>query len=363
MSPLEITIRIAAGLFLTLVNAFFVVTEFALTRLRQLDKSEFQDHSHLRLAWKMTERLEIYLTSCQLGITSSSILMGVIAEPGVSFVLEPLILLIGVPPGSVPVISIISAVVLINLVHKIWGEQAPTYLGVERPKEVVRWAAPIHYWWTLLMYPIIIAGDGLAKGTLRLIGVKIQRSWVSEVEGDQSDSKKVGYAELRRTMGEVLSRGSLTKDRKKEVLRALEIETIPVQTIMTPRNEIIAASTTKTFEENLQLMADKRRFARIPLIGNSLEEFLGVLYIADVLHHLEALRSGSLSLADLATTPMTVSADLPVSKLIDWFQTNKQELALVEENGKVVGLVTITEALEAIAGEVEDPFDQELLNT
>ncbi|NIP58509.1 MAG: DUF21 domain-containing protein, partial [Gemmatimonadetes bacterium] len=73
---------------------------------------------------------------CQLGISVSSILLGVVAEPAVSELLAVPARALGVPEGTVPVLSVVTAVVAINLIHQIWGEQAPTYLGVERPRGV-----------------------------------------------------------------------------------------------------------------------------------------------------------------------------------------------------------------------------------
>jgi len=74
---LTIILQLLGGVLLILANAFFVVTEFALTRTPQFDKEEFQEHSGLRRAWEMTGQLEIYLTGCQLGISSTSILLGI----------------------------------------------------------------------------------------------------------------------------------------------------------------------------------------------------------------------------------------------------------------------------------------------
>ncbi len=56
---------------------------------------------------------------------------------------------------------------------------------------------------------------------------------------------------------------------------------------------------------------------------------------------------------------MTLSPDTDVSDAIDQFQTEGQELALVIEEGDVVGQVTVTDLLETIIGEVEDPLDQD----
>lgn len=358
MNTLEIILRLLAGLVLTLMNAFFVVTEFALTRVRQFDESEFSGDPRLQQAWKMTERLEFYLTGCQLGISATSILLGVLAEPAVSEMIRPLMDLIRVPEKAVPTVSVVIAVILINLIHKIWGEQAPTYLGVERPKQVARMTAPLHYWWCKITYPAIYAGDGLAKWTLRLFGIEMQRSWTKK-EKEEPEKDVASYSGLREAMGEILTRGGLPKDRRREVLRAMEIDKIPVKDIMVKRKDIVAVSTSQSIQENLKLMANRRRFARFPLVGESLDDVLGILYVPEMFRHIDALRSGELSLEELAAPPMFVPADLPVSKLIDRFQQERQEMTLVKSDGRVMGLVTITETLEAIAGELEDPFDRQ----
>jgi len=69
------------------------------------------------------------------------------------------------------------------------------------------------------------------------------------------------------------------------------------------------------------------------------------------------VRSSSGERQDVASPGVRVPGEMPVSELIDRLQEEAQELALVEDDGTVVGLVTITDAFEVIAGEVEDPYD------
>lgn len=358
MSALEITLRLGAGLLLVAANAFFVVTEFALTRLRQLDPAEFRDDPRLRRAWAMTERLEIYLTGCQLGITASSILLGVVTEPAVSRLLRPPLTLLGASEHTVSVTAVALAVVAINLVHKIWGEQAPTYLGVERPREVARWTATAHHWWTRVMYPVIYFGDGAAKATLRLFGVEIRRSWTEdETAAEEGPGEPItSLTELRGRLARVLERGTLPKDRRREILAALEIEEIPITEIMVPREEILALETGAPVEEGFSVLAEHGK-ARYPLVGEDLDDFRGIVYVPAVFRHLEELLAGSTSFEAIAAPPMRVASDETVSTLIDRFQEAGQELALVEDGTRIVGLVTATDAFEAIAGELEDPYD------
>ena len=357
MSSLEIAVRLVGGVFLTGTNAFFVVTEFALTRLPQLDPAD--DPPGLERARRITDQLEIYLTGCQLGITTSSILLGVVAEPAFTYLLQPLFILAGTPEGLSHAISVVVGIVLINLIHKVWGEQTPTYLGVERPRQVARHTAWALQGWTTLAYPFIMAGDGLAKGTLRLFGVEVQRSW-TEAEESGDDTSPASVSAVRREIGEVLSRANLSRERSKEILRAVEIEEIPVREIMVPRSEITALRTADALHDTLQRMRTHPH-DRYPLLGDD-GDVIGILYMTKVFRHLPELERGDTTLVDLAEPPVWVDPDLPVSDLIDRLQRKQQELALVREDDHVQGLVTSTDAFEAIAGELEDPGDVDRQN-
>ncbi len=350
MSTTEIVLRLLAGAILVLTNGFFVASEFALTRLRQLPEGAVRGQAALRRAWTMTERLEFYLTGCQLGITTSSILLGVLAEPAVTALLEPIVTLVGLPERSLHAVSITVAVILINLIHKVYGEQTPTYWGVERPRMVARYLAPTLYWWSMLAKPVIAFGDSAAKATLRLFGIEMTRSWVTE-EGEVIETR----AELREQLTRLLSRGPVPREEQQEVVRALDIGRLTVERIMVPRDEMVVLSTARSTEDNLALMGE-HPLVRFPLVDES-ENFLGIVYSPALFGRLDEVCAGTLDLRSAATSPITVPADHPISRTIDLLQEAHQEIALVERDGAVVGLVTVTDTFEAIAGQLEDPFD------
>jgi len=348
MTPLEVGLRLIAGLLLILTNGFFVAIEFALTRVRQYPESEF-DTPALERAWEMTQDLEIYLTSCQVGITASSIAVGIVAEPALAALVEPYVA--GTALASVGAGAII-AFAIINLVHLTHGEQTPTYLGVERSKFVCRYGARPLYWFAKLISPIMRVGDSVAKGTLKLFGIEMTGAWL-ETEEQVIESR----ADLRNRLGSLLDEGDLADERREEVLNALAVDETPVSDIVTPPEDIVAVSTTASVEENLATMRATPH-VRFPLVGETLADFRGVVYTPSVLTHLEALERGERTFEDIAAPPMTLAATTNVSDAFDQFQTQEQELALVLEDGEVVGLLTATDALEAVMGELEDPLDR-----
>src|SRR6056297_4312178 len=187
MNSFEIGIRLVAGVLLILANGFFVAIEFALTRARQFSEEEFVGDGHraLERAWEMTQNLEIYLTTCQVGITASSIAVGIVAEPALAALFEPLF--VGGPLASVGAGAII-AFGIINLVHLTHGEQTPTYLGVERARFVCRYGATPLYWFAKVISPLIAVGDSVAKWTLGLFGVEMSGAWL-ETEEDVIETR------------------------------------------------------------------------------------------------------------------------------------------------------------------------------
>ncbi|MUW13885.1 DUF21 domain-containing protein [Halorubrum sp. CBA1125] len=354
MTPLEIALRLVAGVLLILANGFFVAIEFALTRARQFTEEEFVDgNPALERAWEMTNDLELYLTTCQVGITASSIAVGIVAEPALALLFEPFFA--GTALASIGAGGLI-AFGIINLLHLTHGEQTPTYLGVERSRMVARYGATPLYWFNWLISPIISLGDGVAKGTLRLFGIEMTGAWL-ETEEDVIESR----AQLRNRLGSLLEEGEVPDERRDEVLNALDVGEIPVSEIMVPAGEIVALSTTATPEENFDRIRETPH-TRFPLVGEDLTDFRGIVYAPSIVDHFEELRDGDVAFADIAAPPMTVAAETNVSDAFDRFQAEDQELALVLRDGDVVGLITATDALEAVMGELEDPLDRRTSN-
>jgi len=354
MTPVEIGFRLVAGVGLILANGFFVAIEFALTRARQFTEAEFVGDGHpaLERAWEMTQNLEIYLTTCQVGITAASVAVGVVAEPALAAIFEPLFentVLAAIGSGG------IVAFLIINLVHLTHGEQTPTYLGVERSRTVCRYGATPLYYFNWLISPLIALGDRVAKLTLKLFGVEMTGAWL-ETEADVVESR----ADLRNELGSVLDRGDLSDERRDEVLNALRIGEQPVREVMVPTEDIVALSTAVDPAENFDRMA-AHPHTRYPLVGDELTDLRGIVYVPVLTADREALADGTVDFEALAAPPTTLSPDVDVSDAIDQFQAENQELALVIEDGEVVGMVTVTDLLEAITGDIEDPIDTDRL--
>jgi CBS domain containing-hemolysin-like protein len=245
---------------------------------------------------------------------------------------------------------------IINLLHLTHGEQTPTYLGVERTKFVARYGATPLYWFAKILYPVIWIGDGIAKWTLRLFGIEMTGAWL-ETEADRVESR----ADLRHRLGSTLEKGDIPEERKSEIINAFTVGERPVSEVMTDREDIVFLSTTASVETNLERIGNSPH-TRFPVIGDDPTDFRGIVYVPAVVNKIAELRRGEVTFEDIAAPPMTIPKNTYISEVVDRFQEEYQELALVveEPDEDIVGLVTATDALEAVMGQIEDPLDIEL---
>jgi len=349
MNGLEVGLRLFAGLALIAANAVFVATEFALTRVRQYDKSAF-DAPGLQRAWEMTTDLEIYLTSCQVGISATSIAVGIVAEPALTSVLSPVFentVLASIGAGGLVAFGII------NLLHLTHGEQTPTYLGVERTRFVARYGTPFLYWFTKLIYPAIWVGDGVAKWTLSLFGVEMTGAWL-ETHTETVRTR----AELRHRLTSLLDSGNIPRERMEEVLNAFTIGEIPLSDVMTHADEIVFLSAAESVDENLARIGASPH-TRFPVCDAAGEAPVGVVYVPTVVDAIDELRAGETTFQEMAVPLPRLPSDMSVSDAVDQLQDEGHELALVVEDDDVVGLITATDVLEAVVGDIEDPLEIE----
>ncbi|NIS37327.1 MAG: DUF21 domain-containing protein, partial [Actinobacteria bacterium] len=255
---------------------------------RQFDEADFSGRG-LERAWAMTEELEIYLSGCQVGITVCSVGLGVVAEPALTAVVGPLLAAVGLAAGAGGHTALAVGVSLaaINLLHLVIGEQAPTYLGVERTRLVARYGAGPLYYWTKLMWPAIVLADRVAKAILGAMGVTMTRAWT---EGEEGEAEPDSRADVRKRMGETLARHGLDAERRDEVIRALDIGHLPAEAVMVDRDAVVALSTETSGSEALERVRESPH-VRYPLVGADLDDYVGVLYAPELLRHVEAIEN------------------------------------------------------------------------
>ncbi len=132
---------------------------------------------------------------------------------------------------------------------------------------------------------------------------------------------------------------------------------ISVSAIMTPRVDIMALNIKCSFRDILPPIFDSG-FSRIPVYENSLDSVKGLLYVKDILPHID--KHGNFRWQNLIRKPYFVPEAKKINELLKEFQVKKSHMAVVvDEYGGTSGIITLEDILEEIVGEITDETDEE----
>jgi putative hemolysin len=130
-----------------------------------------------------------------------------------------------------------------------------------------------------------------------------------------------------------------------------------VKQIMTPRVDVIALDKASTFKEVIETIVDCG-FSRIPVYDETFDNIIGILFIKDLLKHLE--EPEDFAWYSLCRQPFYVPETKKIDDLLKEFQTKKIHMAIVvDEYGGSQGIVTFEDIIEEILGDINDEFDEE----
>lgn len=141
----------------------------------------------------------------------------------------------------------------------------------------------------------------------------------------------------------------------------LEFPTIKVKDIMVPRNQVHAIKKTSTFSEIMELVKEVAH-SRYPVYEEDIDSTIGFLHVKDlsVFKFVEQKDDDDFDITELVNEPFFVYEHMKIQAVFDHMNRKKVHLALVkDENGLVVGIVTLEDIMEEIFGEIQDEHDDE----
>ncbi|MFJ5673273.1 hemolysin family protein [Bacillus safensis] len=336
-------------ILLIAATAFFVVTEFAIVKIRgskinQLIESGDKRAIHVQ---KLILNLDEYLSACQLGITITALGLGWLGEPTVEHFLHPLFEKIGLHSALTDILSFIIAFVIITFLHVVVGELAPKTIAIQKAEAVSLVTAKPLIFFYKVMYPFIKALNGAARGIVKLFGfhsVKEHEVAISEEE-------------LRLILSESYEKGEINQSEYKYVNKIFEFDNRVAREIMIPRTEISAIEIEQTLEDVTHYMLNER-YTRYPVIKEDKDHVIGVINSKDVFK--ASFLNQDVSIVDLMRPVIRVIESTPVQELLILMQKERIHMSvLVDEYGGTAGLVTVEDILEEIVGEIRDEYDQD----
>ncbi|WGD44061.1 hemolysin family protein [Streptomyces cathayae] len=338
---------LAAAFLLILANGFFVAAESGLVTVERPDAERAAADGDRR-AHRVVESLKelpFQLSGTQLGITLTSLVVGMLAEPALAGLLRGPFTGTGVPEGAVSTLAVVVGVLLASAVQTVIGELVPKNWAVSRPLQVARFAAGPQQVFARLFRPVIAGVNAVADRVVRTLGV--------EPTAEPASARTPG--ELVFLARHSARAGALEQDTADLFVRTLSLGELTAQHVMTPRVRVSALQSSATVEDVVNLTR-ATGLSRFPVHTERIDEVVGMAHLKDALAvpPRERLRT---PVSDIARPALLVPETLPVRPLLTRLRGEQPIAVVVDEYGGTAGVVTLEDIVEEIVGEIWDEHD------
>ncbi|QHC28356.1 MULTISPECIES: hemolysin family protein [unclassified Streptomyces] len=334
-----IAVQLLIGLATLVVNAFFVAGEFALISVRRSQIEPLAQEGDRRarsVLWGL-EHVSALLATAQLGITLCTLVLGVVAEPAIAHLLEPVFHAVGVPLGVGHAVSFVIALTLATYLHMLLGEMVPKNISLAEPVRAALLLGPPLVALSRALRPVIFTVNTFANTLLRLMRVEAR----GEVAATFTDAE---LAEIVKDASEA----GLIDDRAQERLHdALELGSRPVRDVVVPLERVVYAQVGVT-PEQLERLSAESGFSRFPVVDPG-RRILGYLHVKDALDALPQ----DLPFEPRDMRPIArVKADTPLDDVLTAMRGSRNHIAAVlGDDGRLAGLVTMEDVLRELFGQ------------
>ncbi|MFE3519582.1 hemolysin family protein [Streptomyces sp. NPDC059166] len=331
-------VQLFIGLLTLVVNAFFVGAEFALISVRrsQIEPEAEAGNKRARsVVWGL-EHVSALLAAAQLGITLCTLVLGIVAEPAIAHLLEPVFDAVGVPHGLVHPISFVIALTVATYLHMLLGEMVPKNIALAEPARTALLLGPPLVALARALKPVIFTINAFANTLLKLLRVEAK----DEVAATFSDD------ELARLVKDAEDSG-LVDDRSAERLRhALELGRRPVRDVVLPVDRVLYTRVGTTPEE-LERLSHESGFSRFPVMDGE-QRIIGYLHVKDALD--AAPRDVPFPVTALRPIARVREAT-PLDDVLTALRRSRTHLAAVlDDAGRLTGMVTMEDVLRELVG-------------
>jgi gliding motility-associated protein GldE len=233
-------------------------------------------------------------------------------------------------------------VVAITFLLVLFGEVIPKVYATKYKIVLSEAGAVPMFFMAKLFSPISAILEGMVKN----IDAKFQKK----------QSNNVSIDDLSEALA-LTAHEPVTENEKKILKGIIEFGDKEVKEIMKPRMDVVAFEFETNYHELLKLI-NEAGFSRVPIQKESFDEIVGILYIKDVLPHLQ--QNSAFEWQSLIRPALFVPENMKLDDLLKSFQERKIHMAVVvDEYGGSLGICTLEDIIEEIVGDIKDEFDDE----
>jgi putative hemolysin len=341
-----ILVEVGIVLFLILINGILAMSEIAIVSARRprLQQRAAEGEKGARLALDLAAAPERFLSTVQIGITLVGILAGAFAGATIAKVMSEQL---GQVPFLAPysdALSVALMVIAVTYLSVVLGELVPKTIGLNSAERVaVKVAGPMMTL-SVIAYPIVRLLSSSTQAVTRLLGIR---------DMTQPEFTK---QELLIMMEEGAEAGLLKQTESEMVEQVFRLSDRRVSTVMVHRTNIVWLDLDESRQTWTRQIIEQNH-TLLPVARGDLDAVVGIVRAKDLL--VRALAQQPLELEANLVSPLFLPESMPILSALDEFRERQLYIGLViDEHGGVQGLVTLTDLLEEIVGDLPRPDEE-----
>ena len=343
-----IAVALIAVLALVLLNAFFVASEFALVRSRRSKLEAMAKDGQRGAATAVAQLDDIteYLSAAQLGITLASIGIGFLGESAVASLLEPLFG--GLSHGLALAISIVIAYVVVTALHITIGEQVPKVMAIQRAEGTARRITGPLRTFRIALKPFVMLLNAVSNWLLKILGIR-----TDTFEDDAAGTSE----ELKLLIAESVSGGKLDAGEAGMLHGVFHLHEQEARQVMTPIPAVVTVDVSSDVEQALERCISSGHTRLVVTEEDDRDRVRGLVHVSALAKRLMGVGPHA-DLGPIVHDAPIVPETKPLDDLLADLQRMRSSLAVVvDEYGRVAGIVTVEDIVEEVVGEIDDETD------
>jgi CBS domain containing-hemolysin-like protein len=344
------TTQLLVGLGLLVANGFFVAVEFALlaSRRTKLESMAEAGSTSARLAVGSMRRLNLQLAGAQLGVTMASLLLGFVAEPAVSGVLEDgLDRIVHLPEGVLHTVGFAVGLTIVAFLHMVVGEMVPKNIAIAAPERTLLALAVPNRIYVTVFGPLLRLLTALANAGTRLVGVEPRDELATAASAE----------ELAAMLGASREEGLIEDVAHQLLTGALHLQEGGLASVLVPRDQVGWLPRTATPAEAEALVVASGH-TRLLVVGEGIDDVLGFVHAKDLLTVPSEARHRPLPLRRVRRMLVLGARTLLDDALLAMQRARLQLALVVDEEGRTLGIATLEDVIEALVGDIRDESDR-----
>jgi CBS domain containing-hemolysin-like protein len=331
---------------LVLLNGFFVAAEFAYVRSRRgtLEAEAQEGKRGARAAITIVDDLSRYLSSCQLGITLTSLGIGFLGEPAVADLVEPVFG--NLSHGVSLALSLFIAYLLTTSLHITIGEQVPKIYAIQKSEPIARLVARPLIVFTRVFRPFIALLNAASNGILRLLGIRTDNF-------DEGETPE----EIKMLIQQSMTGGQLDPGEAGMLTGVFHLHEQQARQVMTPAPAVVTVDVSDSVELALRRCVSSGHTRLVVTEDHNEDRVKGIVH-ANALAQKLLAEGAEATIEELVREAPIVPETKPLDDLLADLQRQRSSLAVViDEYGRTAGIVTVEDIIEEVVGEIDDETD------